>query len=152
MPLELRQLKSPVVEVELVTAWGETLIFPMQPLSWHAWNECVEDLIDPLPPKKPNGEPDLNARSYLEAKAKVEEQRQYRRLFLALQGGGNFTDLTGDIDDQIDQFRAVVDTGIALALLNVLIRMAAGARATIAPDRFQRVSANGHADTDPARS
>ncbi len=154
MTFSLKKLKPQIIDVRIQGA-GEDIVIPLRPLTYVEWNNAaigVEIPRAPMVRKMSNGKnqdvEDSNDPKFQEAFINAHNTINFRRLAVALEGGGA-KELKGkSLDEQVELLREM-DTGITNALIEFLSRAARSKRA----ERFQgqSVSANGHADMQSAK-
>lgn len=131
----LDDLRSPVVNAVIHLPYGRTLEFPIYIPTWHEWNEIGAAVRNPAVPTNrvgANGErlPNPYDPVYQQDIARAEEERQYRRLALALVKAGNAIP-GASLEEQASNLRDAVGMDIANALLGLLAEMVSKGRARL---------------------
>lgn len=133
-----------VVNVHVELPYGREMDIPLSTLSYGEWMAIEAAIPEPAIPrtlagpggtKVPNRD-DVQFRAEL---ARVNEERAYRRLALALQKGG--TDIPGATPaEQVEHLKAELDAGVSNALLVFLASAAMNGKAAAeaAADTFRK--------------
>ena len=145
----LSDLKPQIIDVK-IDGHSEPIVITLRPLTYVEWNNCIIDLPRPTAPTiramidgKSQDIKDFSNFEYQQAATSYRNTIAFRRLAIALEGGG-FKELKGKSQDEQVELLQDMDTGIVNALVALLNDIAE----TKSAERFQPepISENNHAD------
>jgi hypothetical protein len=156
--LSLSDLQPSTVVFDLEMPYGKTMAVRMGMLTLHEWNEIGWEVRDPnvkdfkthYNPVTKEKEPNPQDQEYQRLLTEAAEDRNYRRLVLAWEKGGNVIE-GADAKEKVANLKKQGDAGILSALLLELQKAVFQGRARIRQraDSFHR---NGSADSPDLRA
>jgi hypothetical protein len=134
----LDSLKPRVIEVQIDDAYGLDVKVSVATLSWARWNDIGLSVSEPEAPLKMVMEagkktykPATDSPEFRAAQIEAANERTYRRLAVALQGGGSLPELAHAPMDEAVKIVKELDSGVLNALSNLLQQVAYGSKARL---------------------
>lgn len=129
-PVALDDLGVMPVDITIKTPYGRVVKMRVKPLTCSRWTEVGMQVADP---PRPATENPATMRVWNEYRAKADDERAYRRVIEAVEGGGNPVPGTTP-SEKVENWRRIVDQGIHNSILRFLVQVVVGDQKSVYAD------------------
>lgn len=129
-PITLDDLGVVPVAITIKTPYGREIKMRIKLLTCARWEEIGMQVADP--PRPPSETPET-MRAWNKHRAKADDERAYRRVIEAVEGGGNPV-IGNTISEKVENWRKTVDQGIHYSILRFLVSVVMGDQKSVEAD------------------